>query len=155
MLGLSTPRQRLEWASDPTSRYALAPHPHAAGGSGNSTQSHGVSSPAGWSITATGRPLAGVHGSHAGRRPRARRRRVNVGYDRSNPSSSSSSNRVEAHTCRSSTSRAAQYVANGSNQSGTLLARTPGWRTPVTYARIVLRSRSSCRAIAEIVHPRW
>jgi len=54
-------------------------HPHAGGGSGSSTQSHWVSSPGGWSITATARPVAGRHGSHAGRRPRARIWRVIVG----------------------------------------------------------------------------
>ena len=77
----STPRQAPECGNAPTSRCAFAPHPHDGGGSGSSTQSHWVSSPAGWSITAIGRPVAGRHGSHAGRSPRVRIWRVIVGYE--------------------------------------------------------------------------
>jgi hypothetical protein len=58
----STPRHRPECASAPTSNNAFDPHPHAAGGSGSSSQSNWVSSPGGCSITATGRPLAGRQG---------------------------------------------------------------------------------------------
>ena len=47
----------------------LAAPPQRMGGSGSSAQSHWVSSPGGCSITATGRPFAGWHGSQCGRRP--------------------------------------------------------------------------------------
>src|SRR5450759_2465350 len=52
----STARHRDECASTPTSRCALAPHSHAAGGSGNSSQSHWVSAPGGWAISPASRP---------------------------------------------------------------------------------------------------
>ena len=75
----NTPLQRPEWDSAPTSRCAVLPHPQPGGGSGSSTQSHWVSSPAGRAITAIGRPFAGRHGSHQGRSPRTRNWRVIVG----------------------------------------------------------------------------
>src|SRR6266702_6209020 len=49
---------------------------------------------------------------------------------------------------------AVTYAANGASGSGAAGRRTPGSRSPARYARTVLRSRSRCRAIAEIDHPR-
>jgi hypothetical protein len=54
---------------------------------------------------------------------------------------------------RMSASRTRRYSTNGANSSGTLRCRAPGTRVPFKYARTVLRSALTCRAIAEIVQP--
>src|SRR6266571_3159723 len=54
----------------------------------------------------------------------------------------------------SSVNRAARYARYGSRASGLEEWRTPGSRSPFRSARIVLRSRPRCRAMAEIDHPR-
>ncbi len=77
----SAPRHAPECDRAPTSRCACFPCPHHAGGSGSSTQSHWVSSPAGWSITANSAGVpAAAHRSHSGRSPRLRSARVNDEY---------------------------------------------------------------------------
>ena len=54
------------------------PHPHEAGGSGRSSQSHCVSCPAGCLMIAFARPVAPAHAAQLGRRFRDRISRVNV-----------------------------------------------------------------------------
>jgi hypothetical protein len=77
----NTARHRLECASDPTSRCADPASPHPGGGSGSSSQSNWVSSPAGWSMIADSRCRPAAHSGHDGRNPRARNARVNDGYE--------------------------------------------------------------------------
>jgi hypothetical protein len=77
----STARHWLECASDPTNRCAGPDSPQPGGGSGSSSQSNWVSSPAGWSMIDDSRWAPAVHAGHAGRSPRARSARVNDGYE--------------------------------------------------------------------------
>src|SRR6266571_3365359 len=96
---------------------------------------------------------AAAHASHPGRSPRARSARVNDGYDPSYPRSLTSSNSAVAQRCGSSPNRIRQYDSNGANRSGPAGFRRPGSLSPFRYARIVLRSLSRCRAIADTDHP--
>lgn len=57
-------------------------------------------------MTAFGRAVTWLQAVQAGRNARTRICRVNVGYDWTNPSLPSSSNRVTDHKCGSSTSLA-------------------------------------------------
>ena len=80
--GASTARQTPEWASEPTSRNAFfVGNPQCVGASGSSSQSNWVSSPGGCSMTAFGRFVTCAQAAQAGRSPRSRICRVNVGYD--------------------------------------------------------------------------
>jgi hypothetical protein len=56
---------------------------------------------------------------------------------------------------RISRSRSVTYAKYGSSGSGVERRRSPGRRSPRMYARIVFRLRPRCRAMAEIVQPRW
>ncbi len=63
----STPRHFPDADSAPVSRCAVLPHPHHAGGSGSSTQSHWVSSPGGCSIIANSAGVAAANSAVANR----------------------------------------------------------------------------------------
>jgi hypothetical protein len=52
-------------------------------------------------------------------------------------------------------SRSVTYARYGASGSGTVRRRSPGRLSPRRYARIVFRLRPRCRAMAEIVQPRW
>ena len=102
--------------------------PHQDCGSGSSTQSHWVSSPAGCSITANSADVpAAAHRSHRGRSPRLRSARVNDGYAPSYFSSRTNGDRMIQRTW------AATRVMNATN---------PITRT-VTAADVDRRSRGS------------